>query len=85
MVYNFLGIVKKIKRNLLAFDQNIRTVYSNISTVYRPKNHVTTHHVFCNGAYQSSNYGDLVNKFNRILRKPSFSDQSKKVTQGYKK
>ena len=43
MVYNFLGIDEKIKRNLFTFDQNVCTVYSNINTVYPSKNHVTTH------------------------------------------
>ena len=43
MVYNFLGIDEKTKRNLLTFDQNIYAVYSNIHAVYPNKNHVTTH------------------------------------------
>ena len=46
MVYNFLGIDEKTKRNLPTFDQNVRTVYSNIRRVYQSKNHVTTHPVF---------------------------------------
>ena len=33
------------QRNLPTFDQNVRTVYSNICTVYPSKNHVTTHPV----------------------------------------
>ena len=41
MVYNSLGIDEKAKRNLLTFDQNIRTVYSNIGAVYPNKNQVT--------------------------------------------
>ena len=43
MVYNFLGIYEKTWRNLLIFDQNIGTVYSNIGAVYPNNNHVTTH------------------------------------------
>ena len=45
MVYNFLGIDEKTKRNLLTFDQNIGAVYLNIRSVYPNKNHVTTHPV----------------------------------------
>ena len=47
MVYNFLGINQKAYRNLLTFDQNIRTVYLNICGVYPIKNHVTTHTRVC--------------------------------------
>ena len=43
MVYNSLGTDEKTKRNQLTFDQNIRTVYSNIRAVNSNKNHVTTH------------------------------------------
>ena len=43
-VYNFLGIDEKTKRNLLlAFNQNIHTVYSNNGAVYPNKKHVTAH------------------------------------------
>ena len=45
MVYNFPGIDEKTQRNLLTFDQNVRTVYSNIHAVNPNKNHVTTHPV----------------------------------------
>ena len=34
MVYNFLGIDEKTKKNLLTFNQNICAVYSNIRAVY---------------------------------------------------
>ena len=43
MVYNFLGIDEITYRNLPIFDQNVRTLYLNIRTVYPSKNHVTTH------------------------------------------
>ena len=47
MVYNFLGKdEKKIEKSTI-FDQNVRTVYSNILTVYPSKNHVTTHPEVC--------------------------------------
>ena len=42
VVYNFLGIDEKTYRNLLTFNQNFRTVYSNIHAVYPNKNYVTT-------------------------------------------
>ena len=50
MVYNFLGIDEKTERNLPTFDQNVRTVYSNIGTVYPSKNNVTTHPDKCKNA-----------------------------------
>ena len=37
----------KTWRNLLTFDQNVRTVYSSIRPVYPNKNHVTTHPGIC--------------------------------------
>ena len=42
-MYSFLGIDEETYRNLPTFDQNVRTVYSNIRTAYPSKNHVTTH------------------------------------------
>ena len=38
-MHNFLGIDERTKGNLLTFDHNVRTVYSNIKTVYPSKNH----------------------------------------------
>ena len=56
MLYNFLGIDEKTQRNLLKFDQNVRTVYSNIRTVYPSKDHVTTYpdlcHFFLNNTFE---------------------------------
>ena len=34
MVFNLLGIDEKTQRNLLTFDQNIRTVYLDIETQF---------------------------------------------------
>ena len=34
---------ENIEKSILIFNQNVRTVYSNVRAVYPNKNHVTTH------------------------------------------
>ena len=40
---------------------------------------------FLQGISEPIFYGDLIYKFKRILRKPNFSDQFKKIIKHYKK
>ena len=67
MVFSFLGIDEKTYRNLLIFDQNIRTVYSSIRTVYPSKNHVTTHPELSN-ATNSLFPSEIIVKIERTQR-----------------
>ena len=62
MVYNFLGIDEKTKRNL-TFVQNICEVYLNIRSVYPNKIHVTTHPVILRRDVEVSNGAKIKTSF----------------------
>ena len=88
MVYNFLGIDKKTKRNLPTFDQTVRTVYSNIRIVYPSKNHVTTHPVNIDNPYFEQMVGQIyptelqLNKANSSDTEAPFLDLNLSITNG---
>ena len=60
-MYNFPSIDLKTQRNLLIFNQNIRTVYPNICAVHPNKYHVTTHPV-CTDENVLTKSGETVKK-----------------------
>ena len=55
------------------------------ASIYRKNTTLVKKTLLRQGISEPIFYGDLVNKFKRIVGKPNFSDQFKKITKRYKK